>query len=274
MVLPSLVTIFLCSLLLSGSLTAFGGVVKLLSAEKTLYTVEAFLPGEIPADSVKAISENLLHTKRVESVEFVSADSALADFRRHFSGEMLDLVEGNPIPPFFRVRLKEESHNPVDLTEARLEISRKGFFEEVQAPVDWAERIATWKFRMIFWPLCLSVLLLATLSLIICNAVRLSLFSRQLLVENMKYTGGSPFFIEFPFVLEGLILGVVGSGIAVALMAVLVNAVGEAVSVVAENRNGLGLLLAGVVLLVTVLSAYFSYRTVRRFLTIKRSEQE
>ena len=249
-VLPSLVTIFLCSILLAGSLTAFGGVVKLLSAEKALYTVEAFLPKAVAPDSIKAISENLLHTKRVASVEYVSADSALADFRRHFSGEMLDLVE------------------------ARTEIFRKGYFEEVQAPTEWAERIAKWKFKMIFWPLCLSVLLLATLSLIICNSVRLSLFSRQLLVENMKYTGGSPFFIEFPFVLEGLILGLVGSGLAVFLMAVFVNAVGELIPMVASNRAGFGLLLAGVVLLVTLLSAYFSYRTVRRFLTVKNFEQE
>ena len=223
-VLPSLVTIFLCSVLLAGSLTSFGGVVKLLSAEK--------------------------------------------------AGEMLDLVEGNPLPPFFRVKLKEEAHNPVDLMEARTELFRKGYFEEVQAPIEWAERIAKWKFKMVFWPLCLSVLLLATLSLIICNSVRLSLFSRQLLVENMKYTGGSPFFIEFPFVLEGLILGLVGSGLAVTLLAVLVNAIGNAIPVVANNRSGLGLMLAGVVALVTVLSAYFSYRTVRRFLTVKNFEQE
>ncbi len=273
-VLPSLVTIFLCSILLAGSLTAFGGVVKLLSAEKALYTVEAFLPKVVPPDSIKAISDNLLHTKRIESVEYVSADSALADFRRHFSGEMLDLVEGNPLPPFFRIKMKKEAYSPTDLVELRMEIFRKGYFEEVQAPIEWAERVAKWKFKMLFWPLCLSVLLLATLSLIICNSVRLSLFSRQLLVENMKYTGGSPFFIEFPFVLEGLILGFVGSGLAVTLMAILVNAVGEAIPIVADNRGGLGLVLAGVVLLVTLLSAYFSYRTVRRFLTVKNFEQE
>ena len=74
--------------------------------------------------------------------------------------------------------------------------------------------------------------------------------------------------------LEGLILGLVGSGFAVALMAIFVNAIGDVIPVVSANRDGLGLLLAGVVLLVTVLSAYFSYRTVRHFLTIKRSEQE
>jgi cell division transport system permease protein len=273
-ILPSLVTIFLCSLLLSASFTAFCGVMRVLSMEKNLYTVEAFLPESVGDDSLKVILEHLRHTKHVDSVEFVSADSALADFRRHFSGEMLDLVEGNPIPPFFRVTLDEFSKDPATLAEVKLALAREDFFEEVQAPVEWVEKIAAWKFRMLFWPICVSVLLLITLSLIICNSVRLSLFSRQLLVENMKYTGGSPFFIEFPFVLEGLILGLVGSGLAVTLLAVLVNAIGNAIPVVANNRSGLGLMLAGVVALVTVLSAYFSYRTVRRFLTVKNFEQE
>ena len=49
-------------------------------------------------DSLKVIQGRLEHTKFIDSVSYVSADSALADFRRHFSGEMLDLVEGNPIP--------------------------------------------------------------------------------------------------------------------------------------------------------------------------------
>ena len=101
-ILPSFATIFLCSLLLSASFTAFGAVMRILSMEKNLYAVEAFLPEMVGEDSLKVIGDRLKHTKHIDSVSFVSADSALADFRRHFSGDMLDLVEGNPIPPFFR----------------------------------------------------------------------------------------------------------------------------------------------------------------------------
>lgn len=273
-ILPSLVTIFLCSLLLSVSLVAFGAVTRVLSMEKNLYAVEAFLPESIEEDSVKVIRDRLVHTKHVDSVTFVSADSALADFRRHFSGEMLDLVEGNPIPPFFRVTLDDESKDPGTLVEVKNALGREDYFEEVQAPVEWVEKIASWKFRMVFWPICISVLLLFTLSLIICNSVRLSLFSRKLLVENMKYAGGSPFFIEFPFVMQGVIQGLVGSGIAVILLTMVVNSVAEVFPIVAANLSGLGRILAFVVLLVTVLSGYFSYRTVRSFLSVKRGEQE
>jgi len=273
-ILPSLVTIFLCSLLLSASFTAFCGVMRVLSMEKNLYTVEAFLPESVGEESLKVIQERLKHTKHVDSVEFISADSALADFRRHFSGEMLDLVEGNPIPPFFRVTLDELSKDPATLAEVKLALAREDFFEEVQAPVEWVEKIAAWKFKMLFWPVCISVLLLVTLSLIICNSVRLSLLSRRLLVENMKYAGGSHFFIEFPFVLQGVIQGFVGAGLAVILLATVVSSVAGAFPIVAANISGLGFVFVIVVILVTLLSGYFSFRTVRGFLSIKRNEQD
>ena len=273
-ILPSFATIFLCSLLLTASFVVFGGVVRVLSMEKNLYAVEAFLPESLDSDSLRVIRNRLEHTKHVDSVTFVSADSALADFRRHFSGEMLDLVEGNPIPPFFRVTLDENSKDPATLAELRNALAREDFFEEVQAPVEWVEKIAAWKFRMVFWPICISMLLLFILSLIICNSVRLSLMSRRLLVENMKYAGGSPFFIEFPFVLEGVMQGFLGSGLAVVLLLAIMESVAQAVPLVAANIGGLGSLLCLVVLLVTLISAYFSYRTVQEFLLAKRNERD
>ncbi len=272
-ILPSLITIFLCSLLLASSLVAFWGVVRLLQTEKSLYSVEAFLPGEIPADSVQVVKRELERTKHVGSVEFVSADSAMADFRRHFGGEMLELVEGNPIPPFFRIKLDDESANPVDLIDVRNTVMRSGMFDEVQAPVEWVEKISAWKFRLVFWPVCLSVLLLVTLSLIICNSVRLSLLNRKLLVENMKYAGGSYGFIEFPFVLEGFMQGLVGSGLAALLLVVLMDSVEEALPMLQSYLAGSGFLLVLVVLMVSILSAYFSFRTVRSFLLAARNEQ-
>lgn len=247
---------------------------RVLAAEKTLYTIEAFLPGELPQDSIKVIQDRLLHSKHVGAVEFVSADSALADFRRHFDGEMLELVEGNPIPPFFRVKLDDESRKPSELVKLKNELMRSGTFEEVQAPVEWVEKISAWKFKLIFWPICLSILLLVTLSLIICNSVKLSLLNRKLLVENMKFAGGSYLFIEFPFVLEGLMQGFVGSGMAVSLLVVLVNSLSEAAPMFGVYLGGFGLMFAMVVVLVTALSAYFSFRTVRGFLLAKRNEQD
>lgn len=274
MILPSLLTIFLCSLLLAASFTALGVSFKLLSAEKSLYVIEAFLNENVPSDSIPAIQTRLEHTRHVESVSFVSADSALADFRNHFSPDMLELVEGNPIPAFFRVSLSCEARNPQDLSEVRHAIAEESYFEEVQAPIEWATRIATWKFKMIFWPVCISILLLIALSLIICNSVRLSLLSRKLLVENMKYAGGSYMFIEFPFVLEGAAQGFVGSGVAIILLGLVIKSVVQTFPIAASGVSYFGIVALFTVLLETLLAGYFSFRTVRSFLFEKKGEQE
>lgn len=247
---------------------------RLLQVEKNLYTVEAFLPESVPVDSIASIRTRLDHYRHIDSVTFISAEEALEDFRNHFSGEMLELVEGNPLPPYFRIKLDEASQNPADLMELKNALAQEDFFEEVQANVEWVEKIAAWKFKMVFWPICISILLMVTLSLIICNSVRLSLLSRKLLVENMKYAGGSYFFIEFPFVMQGVVQGFVGSGFAIALLYTVVKSVSEALPMVAPYVEGLWIVLVAVVLLVTLLSGYFSFSTVRKFLNVKRNEQD
>ena len=273
-ILPSLLTIFLCSLLLASSFTALGVSFKLISVEKSLYVVEAFLSEDVPEDSIPVIKTRLEHTRHVESVSFVSADSALADFRNHFSADMLDLVEGNPIPAFFRVSLSKEARNPLDLSEVRHAIAEESYFEEVQAPIKWASRIASWKFKMVFWPICVSILLLITLSLIICNSVRLSLMSRKLLVENMKYAGGSYLFIEFPFVLEGAAQGFVWSSAAILLLGLMIKSVVKMFPIVATGVEYFLIIALFTVFLETILAGYFSFRTVRSFLFEKKGEQD
>lgn len=270
-ILPSLVTIFLCSLLLSASFVALLGVFRVISVEKSLYTVEAFFKEAVPEDSVASIKKELYKIKWIDSVEYISATAALDDFKKHFSEDMLSLVSENPLPPSFRLSLQERYKTPFYLNTLSNELSEKEYFDAVQAPVAWVERLSSWKFSLLFWPLCISLLLLMTLSMIIGNSVRLSLFSRKLLVENMKYAGGSSFFIVFPFILEGLIQGLVGSLLSVFFFVFIMNSLQDLLPVISAYFSGYGWMLLLVVLLVTFLSVYFSWRSVHRFLLSDRA---
>ena len=81
-ILPSLLTIFLCSLLLASSLTVLGAVFRVLSAEGTLYTIEAFLPENVGEDSVAVIKSRMEHFRGIESVAFVSASWTIIPYLR------------------------------------------------------------------------------------------------------------------------------------------------------------------------------------------------
>jgi cell division transport system permease protein len=265
-IVPSIVTIFLCSMLLAASLSFFLGAMRGISHRDAFYEIEAFFvenPGPAQIDSLR---QSILSIKPVEAVRYIDPDQAKEEFRTNFSAEMLDLVEGNPLPASFRITLQPKRRNPMDLESVMGELNRWQVFDMVQAPLAWSQWIERWRFDMVFWPLLVSFLLLVTLGLIIGNAVRLTLYSRRLLVENMKYAGGSYFFIQFPFVLEGFMQGVIGSSAAVLVWALIVWSLESNLPVLVPYLTGLGYILVSIVLVVSLIGTYASYRSVRVFL--------
>lgn len=265
-IFPSVVTIFLCSVLLAASLECLQGALRLLDRRDAFYEAEAFFPNPPTAALRDTLQQQLLAIKIVESVHYISPDSAAVEFQRDYSPEMLSLVEGNPLPASFRITLLPEFRNPPQLRQLLLELERWHRFDMVQAPVAWTERIERWRFSLVFWPLVVAIFLLVVLALIVGNAVRLTLYARKTLVENMRYAGGSFFFILFPFVLEGFLQGLLGSGLAVLLWGGLVWVFVGHLPAFAPYLAGSHWVLALVVILVALTGTYASYRSVRSFL--------
>lgn len=265
-ILPSLVTIFLCALLLAASLTFLLGSQRVMEDRTSFYGIEAYLLNVPKEEERLQIEKRLWEAKPVREVLYISPDSALQEFKKSFSSEMLDLIEGNPLPASFRLQLDSRYQNPAALQNLLTELEGYGVFERVQAPGKWAQWIEEWRFDLVFWPILVSALLLITLVLIIGNSVRLTLFSRKLLVENMKYAGGSSGFIQFPFVLEGAMQGLLGSGLAVAIWGFILMTLVSHLPFLSLFSEGLWAVLVGIVILVTFLGAYASYQVVRSFL--------
>ncbi len=275
---PAFVTVFLCSALLCASVFAIRASFRLSEKEGAFYTVEAFLKTDAfeTSNPSKTILQNafrdslfreLKREKWIESVEFISEEQALEIFRRDFSAEMLEFVEGNPLPASFRMRLAPRYWTPYILEDFVEQLKQNEAFETVQASVEWTKMLAKWKVKILIWPLLGGLFLLATLALIIGNAVRLSLYSRKILVENMKYTGASRFFIEFPFALEGLAQGLLGSAVAAFVVSAFFNALSLKFSLAAELFSGRFLPVAITVGTVSGLACLVSFRAVRVFLT-------
>jgi cell division transport system permease protein len=98
------------------------------------------------------------------------------------------------------------------------------------------------------------------------NAMRLTLISRKELVNNIKYSGGTPFFIQFPFVLEGLLQGLSGAGLAAILFEMLKKTILEYFPIFSEFTQNSWAASLFVLLFVAASEATVSYLTVRKFL--------
>jgi cell division transport system permease protein len=121
--------------------------------------------------------------------------------------------------------------------------------------------------------LVLSVLLVIASILLIANTIRLSLFARRREVEVMKLVGATDWFIRWPFIIEGVVLGFLGGVLAVLLLLVgkvaLVDPLAADFALIAApNTVSFGLLAAILLLASIAVSAAGSGVSLRRFLRV------
>lgn len=163
---------------------------------------------------ISQIDEALNGIENVEDVRFVSREQALASQKKSF-GELSYLLEGysgeeNPLSHSFVVKITDLSE--LDQTKQALQdihgIKLVNASNEVASTLVNMRRIV----NIVGWSI---VLALSTVSLIIIvNTIRASIFTRRKEVNIMKYVGATNAFIRFPFIVEGLFLGLLASIVA------------------------------------------------------------
>jgi cell division transport system permease protein len=203
----------------------------------------------------------------VSDYRFVSRDEALRRMRKT-NPDLVASVTANPLPPSYEVTPKRAEN----VKELAADIRSHHFqgVEEVRDGKQTSKRIlqvATWIWRVF---LVAVIILLVTSTLLIGNTIRLSIFSRRREIEVMKLVGATNWFVRGPFVLEGLLCGLIGS-LAAILLLLLGRVAWDAIAdfnqsdahAIAFSLNAL--ILIGVGLLV---GAVGSGMTMRRFLRV------
>jgi cell division transport system permease protein len=164
-------------------------------------------------------------TPYVGSVQFVSKEQAYAQERKR-NPEAYELLGSNPLPDTFRVT--PSSPGEVEkLRDALAPVAANGqrpaidpSIDEVKNRRDDTDKILT-ATRVVKLSMgALAVLLVLASILLIANTIRLSLFSRRREVEVMKLVGATDWFIRWPFIIEGIVMGALGGVLAILLLVV------------------------------------------------------
>jgi cell division transport system permease protein len=192
--------------------------------EKVL--VDVYLKSDAKQADVNRVRERLSQdTPYVGAVQFVSKDQAYAQERKR-NPEAYELLGSNPLPDTFRVT----PENPGDvekLRDALAPMTGNGqraaidpSIDEVKNRRDDTQKILT-ATRVVKLSMgALAILLVLASVLLIANTIRLSLFSRRREVEVMKLVGATDWFIRWPFIIEGVVMGALGGVLAILLLVV------------------------------------------------------
>ena len=176
--------------------------------------VKVFFVQEATEPQINAVRSKILTFPETKDVVFVSKAEALRIMKEKYP-ELIENLSSNPLPPAFEVTPKDADQ--VNALAGKLEPLPVGV-DKVDYAEKKTERIlaVTNVIKYIF--LLGSLVLLAASTILIANTIRLSIFSRRREVEVMKLVGASNWFIRGPFMLEGLICGLIGAIAAVVLL--------------------------------------------------------
>jgi cell division transport system permease protein len=176
--------------------------------------VKVFFVQDASETQTNAVRAKLLTFPETKTVVFISKDEALKRMKAKYP-DLTENLSSNPLPAAFEMTPK--SADQVKAIADKLQPLPAGV-DKVDYAEKKTERIlaVTNVIKYIF--LLGSVILLAASTILIANTIRLSIFSRRREVEVMKLVGASNWFIRGPFMLEGVICGLIGAIVAVVLL--------------------------------------------------------
>src|SRR3954466_4653820 len=225
--------------------------------------------------------QKLIETQvpHVRKVQFVSKQQALSAQREAGRGDYYDLLGSNPLPDTFRVT-PDDPDDIAQIRDALAPPSPSGGRTVIDPSIDevrnreedTAKILSVTRVVKLTMALLASLLVTASM-LLIATTPRLSLYARRREVEVMKLVGATDWFIRWPFVLEGVMVGALGGALAVVLLAVIKIAVVDPLAadfalIAAPDTMNFPLLIALLLLSSVVVSALGSGLSLRRFLRV------
>jgi cell division transport system permease protein len=178
--------------------------------------VVAYLRDDAPAASINAAQQDIQRFDEVSTVRFISREEALAVARREFDelSSIFGSLDTNPLPASLEISLRGGQADASVIRSVASRISDMPVVEEVQFGEDWVDKVYVLRRIAGLAMLTLGLGFAAVAALIIGAAIRMAVFARRDEIVIMRLVGATDAFIRRPFVIEGMITGIIGAVLA------------------------------------------------------------
>lgn len=205
------------SLLMVGiSVLVSFNVTKMIGAIESRNEVIVVIKDGTPENNITLLGSQLSSNPNVFEVNYYSRDEALAGMQEGMTEDeksLFQFMSENPLPDCYRIRVSDIDK----LSDTVNQIQQLEFVEQVQSPNDFANILTSIRnvSAILFSAVTLSLIIVCFV--IISNSTRASVYARRREISIMRYVGASKSFVEIPFFVEGLVIGVVSAAIAFGL---------------------------------------------------------
>ncbi|MDD6528083.1 MAG: permease-like cell division protein FtsX [Oscillospiraceae bacterium] len=278
MSLSSISVLTVCLLLIGVSFLLLFNIKTLVKDVEKQNVVVAFVKDGIDDAALNKINTDLKAIPNVTNVEFVSKEAGYEEQMKEFGldKEMLDGVIKNPLPHSYRITVSN-----IDEFNVTLEaIKNVDNIDTVRESQEIVNQISTLQKSITAICVVLVAVLVVVSLFIIANTIRITMVSRKIDIQVMKSVGATNVFICWPFMIEGIIIGLISGVVALALTYVVQITEGDALSslfglfgsATVSVSDILPMLVVGYILAGALLGSFGSVVSIRKYLKKEGSE--
>ncbi|MBQ9515362.1 MAG: permease-like cell division protein FtsX [Ruminococcus sp.] len=248
MSLASIGVLISCLVLTGSAVMLTVNVTNIVDSVSDKNLTNVYLNDDMDHLHAVAIGQDLLAVDHVVDAQLIEKDEAMEAYREQLGEDIFQNMtgKGNPFPYSYRITVDTETMQNVEQYDAVVEQLKQvklvrngevlGSVASVSSHRDMAQKLTSLSSlitMMSFW----IILALAVISLfIIANTIRMTMFSHRFEISIMKSVGATNAFVRIPFIVEGIIIGLVSAAVSIAILFFLSNAVIAAVKSILPFR--------------------------------------
>ncbi len=212
----SITVLFSCMFLMGTAFLVFININDVVSHVESENVIMVYVQdGAVPADLTN-LEAQIKADPNVDTCTFVSKDDAYDAILKDYgeSGEYLRDLNENPLPDAYTVTVKDMGQ----FSKTVKRIEKLDNVMRIRKNSDLADKLSMAEKAIFYVSLAIIGLLFIVSLFIISNTVKMTMFSRRLEISIMKSVGATNRFIRWPFMVEGILIGIISAVISTAVI--------------------------------------------------------
>ena len=235
----------------------------------TIYINELAKPIQI-----KQLQKSLKLKKETKNVKYISKEKAAEIHAESIGEDFIEFLGYNPLLNSIEVRFFSKYVSPVFLEKLKISLENENYINEVYYDVPLIELLDKNIKKISQGLVATTITLLLIAILLINSSIRISIYSKRLVIKTMQLVGATKNFIIRPFLVKYLILGFYGSFIAIFSLSFIIYFVNNKYPELDLSKNFYELTIVFLIIsilsfLITGISSFFA---TERFLNLKTNE--
>jgi len=236
--------------------------------------ITLFLKNDVPKKNILNLQVSIDEEAFTKSTKFISKEDAAAIYKKENGEDFMEFLGYNPLQNAIDIYVKAEFVTPEKMTEIENKYKMNQYVSEVSYDKPLIELLTKNVKKISFFILLFSGLATLVVMVLINSSIRLSVYSKRFTIKTMQMVGATKRFIQIPFILRSVRLGIAGAVLALIELALVIfylNKYFPEFNII-DDRVELASLF-GIIFLMGILITWLStFFATQRFLNLRTDE--